>query len=194
MKRYLIGAALVVVVALAPASAHADWLFTPSVGTTFGADTNGREHFTFGTSLGWMGGGIFGWEADLAWTPEFFEGNDDDFDLDGGSNVVTAMGNVIVGVPIGGQRDAGFRPYLTAGLGMLQAEARSNDDLFRVDNSEFGFNVGAGALGFFSDHIGLRADLRYLRSFADPEEDNEFDLDIGNFDYWRATGGLTFRW
>ena len=192
MKRYLIGAALVV--ALAPASAQADWLFTPSIGTTFGADTNGREHFTFGTSLGWMGGGIFGWEADLAWTPEFFEGNDDDFDLDGGSNVVTAMGNVIIGVPIGGQRDAGFRPYLTAGLGMLQAEARSNDDLFRVDNSEFGFNAGVGALGFFSDHIGLRADLRYLRSFADPEEDNEFDLDIGNFDYWRATGGLTFRW
>ena len=192
MKRYLIGAALIV--ALAPASAQADWLFTPSVGTTFGADTNGREHFTFGTSLGWMGGGIFGWEADLAWTPEFFEGNDGDFDLDGGSNVVTAMGNVIIGVPIGGQRDGGFRPYLTAGLGMLQAEARSNDDLFRVDNSEFGFNAGVGALGFFSDHIGLRADLRYLRSFADPEEDNEFDLDIGNFDYWRATGGLTFRW
>ena len=192
MKRYLIGAALLV--ALAPASAQADWLFTPSIGTTFGADTNGREHFTFGTSLGWMGGGIFGWEADLAWTPEFFEGNDNDFDLDGGSNVVTAMGNVIIGVPIGGQRDAGFRPYLTAGLGMLQAEARSNDDLFRVDNSEFGFNAGVGALGFFSDHIGLRADLRYLRSFVDPVEDNEFDLDIGNFDYWRATGGLTFRW
>jgi opacity protein-like surface antigen len=192
MKRYLIAGALVLM--LAPASAQADWLFTPSLGTTFGADTNGREHFTVGTSLGWMGGGIFGWEADLAWTPEFFEGNDEDFDLDGGSNVVTAMGNVILGIPIGGQRDAGFRPYVTAGIGMLQAEARSNDDLFRVDNSEFGFNAGVGALGFFSDHVGLRGDLRYLRSFVDPDEDNEFDIDIGNFDYWRATGGLTFRW
>ena len=192
MRRYLFAAA--VAVALAPAPAQADWLFTPSLGTTFGADTNGREHFTVGTSLGWMGGGVFGWEADLAWTPEFFEGNDEDFDLDGGSNVVTAMGNVIIGVPIGGQRDAGFRPYLTAGLGMLQAEARSNDDLFRVDNSEFGFNAGVGALGFFSDHVGLRGDLRYLRSFVDPDEDNEFDVDIGKFDYWRATGGLTFRW
>lgn len=192
MKRYLIGAALVV--ALAPASAKGDWLFTPSLGTTFGGDTNGREHFTVGTALGWMGGGAFGWEADLAWTPEFFEGNDNDLDFDGGSNVVTAMGNVIIGVPIGGQRDAGFRPYVTAGIGMLQAEARSNDDLFRVDNSEFGFNVGVGALGFFSDHVGLRADLRYLRSFVDPDEDNEFDIDVGNFDYWRATGGLTFRW
>jgi opacity protein-like surface antigen len=192
MKRYLTGVALLL--ALAPATAQGDWLFTPSLGTTFGADTNGREHFTFGTALGWMGGGVFGWEADLAWTPEFFEGNDGDFDFDGGSNVVTAMGNVIIGVPIGGQRDAGFRPYVTAGIGMLQAEARSNDDLFHVDNSEFGFNAGVGALGFFSDHVGLRADLRYLRSFVDPDEDNEFDVDIGSFDYWRATGGVTFRW
>jgi hypothetical protein len=28
----------------------------------------------------------------------------------------------------------------------------------------------------------------------DPEEDNEFDLGVGNFDYWRAGAGLTFRW
>jgi opacity protein-like surface antigen len=192
MKKYLIGAALLVT--LMPAPARADWLFTPGIGSTFGADTNGREHFTYVTSLGWMGSGIFGWEADISFTPEFFEGNDDDIDFDGGSNVVTAMGNAILGLPLGGQRDAGFRPYLTAGLGMLQTEARTNDDVFSVDNSEFGFNVGAGALGFFSDHIGLRGDVRYLRSFVDPEEDNEFDINVGKFDYWRAIGGVTFRW
>ena len=192
MKKYLIGAALLLTTL--PAPARADWLFTPSIGTTFGGDTNGREHFTYGTSLAWMGSGIFGWEADVSFTPEFFEGNDDDFDFDGGSNVVAVMGNAIIGVPIGGQRDAGFRPYFTAGLGMLQSEARTNDDLFHVDNSEFGFNVGAGVLGFFSDHIGLRGDIRYLRSFEDPEEDNEFDIAVGGCDYRRAGAGVTFRW
>lgn len=192
MKKYLLAAAFLV--AFAPSSARGDWLFTPSLGTTFGADTNGREHFTYETAFGWMGNGIFGWEADLSFTPEFFEGSDNDFDFDGGSNVVTAMGNAIIGLPFGGQRDAGFRPYLTAGLGMLQTEARSNTDLFHVDNSEFGFNVGAGAFGFFTDHVGLRGDIRYLRSFADPDEDNEFDITVGNFDYWRAVAGVTFRW
>jgi opacity protein-like surface antigen len=192
MKKYLLAAALVV--AVMPAPAGADWLFTPSIGSTFGTGDNSSEHFTYGMALGWMGAGVFGWEADLSFTPEFFEGNDDDFDFDGGSNVVTAMGNAIIGVPIGGQRDGGFRPYFTAGLGMLQAEARSSDDLFHVDNSEFGFNLGGGAMGFFSDHVGIRGDVRYLRSFVDPEEDNEFDIDVGNFDYWRAVGGLTFRW
>jgi opacity protein-like surface antigen len=192
MKRYLIGAALLM--AALPAPAQADWLFTPGMGTTFGGDTNGREHFTYGMAIGWMGSGIFGWEADLAFTPEFFEGGDSDFDFDGGSNVVTAMGNAIIGVPFGGQRDAGFRPYVTGGIGMLQAEARDSEDLFHVDNSEFGFNVGIGALGFFTDHVGIRGDVRYLRSFIDPDEDNEFDIDVGNFDYWRAVAGLTFRW
>lgn len=191
MKYSLIGAALLV--ALLPAPARADWLFTPSIGATFGSDSNGN-HFTYETAVGWMGGGVFGWEADLSYTPAFFEGPDSNFELSGGSNVVSAMGNVIIGMPFGGQRDAGFRPYFTTGIGTLQTEARTADDLFHVDNSEWGFNVGAGALGFFTDHVGLRGDVRYFRSFVDPSEDNEFDIAVGNFDYWRGVAGLTFRW
>jgi opacity protein-like surface antigen len=194
MKRLLVAAAMVV--ALSPAPAGAEWLFTPSLGTTFGADTNGNEHFTYGASIGWLGAGIFGFEADLSFTPEFFEGSDDDFDLEGGSNVVTAMGNVILGVPIGDRFYGGreFKPYFTGGIGMLQREARSNDDLFTVDNSEFGYNVGVGAMGFFSDHVGIRGDVRYMRSLADPDEDNEFDIAVGAFDYWRGMAGVTLRW
>jgi hypothetical protein len=179
---------------LLPASARADWLFTPALGTTFGGDTNGNEHFTYNLSLGWMGAGIFGWEADLGFTPEFFEASDGDFDFDGGNNVVSAMANALVGIPIGGQTGGGFRPYFAAGIGMLQTEARSSEDAFSIDNSEWGFNLGVGAMGFMTDHVGFRGDLRYLRSFEDPVRDNEFDIAVGNFDYWRGTAGVTFRW
>ena len=189
MKKYVMAAA--VVLALSPASARADWLFTPSVGTTFGGDTNGNEHFTYGAAIGWMGAGVFGFEADLAYTPEFFEASDGKFDFAGGSNVVTAMLNTMIGFP---ERSGKFRPYITGGIGMLQTEARSNKDLFTVDNSEFGFNVGAGAMGFLSEHVGLRGDLRYLRSLQDPTLDNEFDIATGNFDYWRGSAGVTLRW
>lgn len=192
MRKHMIGVALVL--ASLPAAAHADWLFTPSLGSSFGGDTNGNEHFTYGASIGWMGAGVFGWEADFSFTPEFFEGPDNDFDFDGGSNVVTAMANAIIGIPVGGQRGGGFRPYVTAGVGMLQTEARTNDDLFAVDNNELGFSLGLGAIGFVSNHVGVRGDVRYLRSFEDPESDNEFDVGVGNFDYWRGTVGLTFRW
>ena len=42
--------------------------------------------------------------------------------------------------------------------------------------------------------VGFRGDLRYYRSLADPVEDNEFDIALGTFDFWRATAGVTFRW
>lgn len=192
LKRYVLMAALVLV--LLPAASRADWLFTPSLGTTFGADTNGNEHFTYGASIGWMGAGIMGWEADFSYTPEFFEGSDGDFDFTGDSNVVTAMANAIIGIPVGGQTGGGFRPYFAAGLGLLQREISSDDALFNVNNNEFGFNLGGGVMGFMTDHVGFRGDLRYTRSLEDPSEDNEFDIGVGNFDYWRGTAGVTFRW
>jgi hypothetical protein len=49
-------------------------------------------------------------------------------------------------------------------------------------------------MGFLSDHVGIRGDIRYFRALSDPDEDNEFDIALGDFDYWRATFGVTFRW
>lgn len=192
MKKWVLLAALALV--LAPSSARADWLFTPNIGGGFGGAASGREHMTWGASFGWMGAGIIGWEADLAYTPEFFEADDDDLDFIENSNVTSFMGNVLVGIPIGGQTGGGFRPYLSGGAGLLQTNVQSDDDLFEVTNDEFGVNVGAGAMGFMTDNVGFRGDLRYYRALTDPESDNEFDIDFGDFDFWRATVGLTFRW
>jgi len=192
MKKWLVIAALAV--GLAPATANADWLFTPNIGGGFGGAASGREHLTYGASIGWMGAGIFGWEADLAYTPEFFEGDDDDFDAFDSSNATSFMANVILGVPVGGQLGPGFRPYVSGGAGLIQTNVASDDDLFEVSNDEFGVNIGGGAMGFATDHVGFRGDLRYYRALTDPEPDNEFDIDFGDFDFWRATAGITFRW
>lgn len=178
--------------ALSPATARADWLFSPNLGTTFGADAGGQERFSYGVSIGWMGAGIFGWEADLSYTPQFFEDDTSDFDITDDSNVVSLMGNVIVGIPIGGQQGGGFRPYVTAGVGLLQTEVGNEDDLFHIDNNEFGYSLGVGAMGFVSDRIGFRGDVRYLRAVEKIEDD--FSFNEGNFDYWRGTVGVTFRW
>ena len=62
MKKWLIVAGLAL--ALAPSTASADWLFTPNIGAGFGGSAEGREHLTWGASLGWMGAGVLGWEAD----------------------------------------------------------------------------------------------------------------------------------
>ena len=181
-------------VTLAPGAASADWLFTPNIGPVFGGSASGREHLSYGASIGWMGAGVFGWEADFAYTPEFFEADDDDIELFDSSNVTTFMVNAIIGIPAGGTSGAGFRPYFSGGVGLMQQHVSGAESLVEVDNSEFGINLGAGAMGFLSDHVGIRGDIRYLRALSDPDEDNEFDIALGDFDYWRATFGVTFRW
>jgi opacity protein-like surface antigen len=192
LKKFVMVAALALM--LAPVSARADWLFTPNIGGGFGGDASGREHLTYGATIGWMGAGIFGWEADFAYTPEFFESEDTDLDLIDSSNVTSFMANAVIGIPVGGQQGPGFRPYFTAGAGVLSRNVQSDDDLFEINNNEFGFNLGVGAMGFATDHVGFRGDVRYYRSLEDPDEDNEFDIGVGNFDFWRATAGVTFRW
>ena len=192
LKKCVMVAALAL--ALSPASARADWLFTPNIGAGFGGDASGREHLSWGASIGWMGAGVFGWEADFAYTPEFFEGDDNDTDLFDSSNVTTFMVNALVGVPVGGTTGGGFRPYFSGGLGLLQSNLTAADELFEIDNNDFGFNLGGGAMGFMTDNVGFRGDIRYYRALSDPDEDNEFDIGVGDFDFWRATGGITFRW
>jgi hypothetical protein len=192
VKKFALMAALVLT--LAPGVARADWLFTPNVGAGFGGAASGREHLTYGASIGWMGAGIFGWEADFAYTPEFFEGDDGDIDLFSGSNVTSFMANALIGIPIGGQMGGGFRPYVSGGVGVLQQQVQGDDDLFEINNNEFGINLGFGAMGFATDHVGFRGDIRYYRALTDPEADNEFDVDFGDFDFWRGTVGVTFRW
>jgi len=192
MKKWVFLAALAL--ALSPSTARADWLFTPNIGGGFGGDASGREHLTWGASFGWMGAGVFGWEADLAYTPEFFQGDDNDLDFISNSNVTSFMANVLVGIPIAGQTGAGFRPYISGGGGLLQTHVQSSTDLFDVTNDEFGVNIGGGAMGFMTDNVGFRGDLRYYRALTDPEPDNEFDIGLADFDFWRATAGITFRW
>jgi opacity protein-like surface antigen len=192
-------------IALLPTSASADWLFTPFLGANFGGnasfgdfddfDDEFEQRVDFGASLGWMGAGIVGVEVDFGVSPNFFEDTRGTGNFDfGDSNVTTLMGNVIVGAPIGGQSGPGFRPYGTAGVGLIRSHISATTLFDELSTNDFGVNIGGGVHGFFNDTIGLRGDLRYFRSLQDNEPDNELDLGLSNFDFWRGTVGVTFRW
>ena len=196
--------ALMVFVA-APAKASADWLFTPFIGmnwggtaefTDFGGDFEDEfeQKMNFGASLSWMGAGALGFEVDFGYSPNFFQNTagDDDFEF-GDSNVTTLMANLKVGAPFGGQTGGGIRPYASGGLGLIKTRIDDPDDLFELNSTDWGFNVGGGVTGFFSDNFGLQGDVRYFRSLQDNEPDDEFDLALGSFNFWRGTVGLVFR-
>ena len=48
-------------------------------------------------------------------------------------------------------------------------------------------------MGFFSQHIGLRGEVRYIRALQDTERGDGIDFEAGRLRFWRASAGVTFR-
>ena len=179
----------------APSQARADGYVSPWVAANSGAGfesgnvfDNGRAGF--GVTAGAMANGIIGGEVDFGYSPSFF-GTSSEF---GTNSVIDVMGNVIVGIPVGGSHNAGIRPYVTAGLGLIRTQV-DGGILFANDshNNDFGWNAGVGVMGFFNEHVGLRGDLRYLRTLENNSSSTNIDFDPGGFHFWRASAGVVIR-
>jgi opacity protein-like surface antigen len=204
VKTVLRAALVLLIIGGVAKPASADILLTPYLGVVFGGSANNfdvndlsdefEQRISFGGSLAWMGGGMLGLEVDYHLAPNFYQITDDDVELlDLDSSVQTFMGNVILGAPIGGTSGPGVRPYAVAGIGLMRASLSGVDDLFdNLSSNELGINVGGGLHLFFSDSVGLRADARYFRGLQKGDDEGE-DLDLEDFDFWRATVGVTFR-
>jgi hypothetical protein len=183
------------VMALTPAAARADGLIIPFAGVNFGGnagesigDGADANRLDWGASFAWMGGGVFGFEGDVGYSPDFYGKNDV-----GGSSMLSLMGNVLLGVPFGGQQGFGIRPYGLVGIGVLRSDLESFDDLIGFDDSEVAWNFGGGVMIFFGAHVGIRGDLRYFRTFGNVDFG---PLEISGSDalqYTRASGGLVLR-
>jgi opacity protein-like surface antigen len=195
MRRALKILVLIAAVALvaAPTPARAEGFFSPWVGANWGSGNNidnGRA--AFGFNAGGMGAGIIGGEVGFGYSPSFF-GTKNDF---GNNTVIDLMGNLIVGVPVGGTRGKGIRPFVTGGVGLLRTQI-DGGTLANVSasNNMFGWNAGAGVMGYFNDHVGLRGDLRYTRGFENLSTGNTvIDLDGNNqLHFWRIAAGVVIR-
>jgi hypothetical protein len=167
LKRLLLASALFI--ALTPAPASADGWIVPFAGVNFAGNSGqalsnavDASRLHYGVSLGAMGAGIFGVEGDFGYSPDFYGKNDF-----GGSNVFTAMGNLVIGVPLGGQQGFGVRPYGLFGLGLMRSSVETFGDLADTRADDFGWNFGGGVMIFFSNHVGMRGDVRYFRTFGD---------------------------
>lgn len=190
MQRVLKGFVIVATAALigAPAQARAEGYISPWVAANSGTGfDNGRA--AVGLQAGAMGNGVIGGEVGFGYSPSFW-GTQNEF---GNNSVIDLMGNVIVGVPVGGTRGAGIRPYLTAGLGLLRTQV-DGGTIAQVSssNNDFGWNAGGGVMGYFSDHVGIRGDLRYLRNIEN-NSTSTLDFDPGSFHFWRASVGVVIR-
>ena len=177
--------------ALAPAAAHAEGYIAPWASANGGSGfDNGRAGF--GLDVGGMGAGIIGGELDFGYSPSFF-GTNNDF---GHNTVINLMPNLIVGIPIGGTHGAGVRPFVTAGAGWLRTQI-DGGTLANVSssNNQWGWDAGAGLMGYFNDHFGLRGDVKYIRGFENLQTGNQV-IDLGGSNqlhFWRADIGVVIR-
>lgn len=179
--------------------AHADWLITPFIGTTFGAETGFltlepaagiAKHAVYGVSGGWLGTQVLGFEGEFAFVPGFFA-TDDALNLNISSRVTTLFGNVMATVPVSVTRDS-LRPYILGGLGIVNVTR--DDPLNLVDSGDksLGLQLGGGALGFVSDRAALRFDLRHIRTLS--RTTDVFGERVTKLSFWRAAVGVALRY
>src|SRR5436309_15710637 len=170
MKRLFAIGTLCLLAGVSPASA--EWHFTPMAGITFSGDTTMLDwenatndaHPNFGGAVSILGGGLFGVEGIAISTPGFFKSGNraGTAPLLSGEGVpvkssrsFAMMGNLVVTAP---RRwtEYGLRPYVSGGWGVMHAAFLDAPLVFPETTTSLGFNVGGGALGFFSRTTGLR--------------------------------------
>ena len=189
-------ATALVALTLAPVPARADILLIPFFGVNAGGDAGktistsfDSGQFNWGASLTFMGGGVFGFEGDLGFSPDFYGKTDV-----GGSRVLTATGNLILGIPFGGQQGFGIRPYGLVGAGLLQSQSDFGTGVVEIDENNVTWSAGGGVLLFFGSKAGIRFDVRYFKTINDLEILGIAIAESpGKIDFTRTSLGFVFR-
>jgi hypothetical protein len=201
--------ACVLLLALSAAPAAAEWHFTPMVGFTFKGATNvldvegaaGKRHKNLGGAVSLFGEGILGAEAIGVWTPALFQGRDAEavaIDAVDEGRATALMGNVIITTP---RRWTEYflRPYFSGGVGVMSATVTQSDTLPSgppfdpVRLNAAGYNLGGGAVGFFTDRTGVRVDFRYYSTFRRSPDLISVDPDSSYLRYMTLSVGVVLR-
>lgn len=181
-----------------PGIAAAEWHFTPLVGLTFKGRTSGvrdwegattKVHKQFGGAVTAISAGTVGFEGLFLDTPRFFKG--DKVDLVDESGSIALMGNVVVTAP---RRwtEYTLRPFFSGGFGLMRVVDVDKARVAPTKENLAGFNIGGGAIGFFTKRTGVRFDLRYFRTLR-PVEEKPISINSVRVRYMTLSAGLVLR-
>jgi hypothetical protein len=176
------------------AQAQVNILVSPMVGSDSGGNAgcpplNGprlsecqEKTINAGISVGAVGN-LYGLEEEMAYAPNIFG------DAPGlSASVFTLMINGLL-IPRAGP----LRPYALAGMGLIRSHVElTTAGMFATPDSNFGWDAGGGLIGFVSERLGARGDLRYFRSAEDTAVAG-LTLSDSKLDFWRASAGLVLK-
>lgn len=186
-------------VVLAPARAEAQhWFAIPGLGISFASEyslldlevAEGRSKLTYQGSVLWLGEGWLGLEGEVGYIDAFFER--EGVSLVTSSGVITVMGSVVVATPLS-LTGYSLRPYATAGFGLMNARVEDIFNALPVRTNLAGIRLGGGAIGFFTDTVGVRWDLSYFRSLDGQGNDGGVAIGSRALEFWRGAMGLVLR-
>ena len=170
--------------------AAAEGFITPFIGYNFGGDSGcvtitncSDRRLDWGAALGAFGS-IIGFETEFGYTKNFFGET-----VGQTSDVLTVMGNVLIGPKIGP-----VQPYGLIGAGLMRT-AVSQTSVSSSDENQFGWDIGGGLFAYFSSHVGIRGDVRYFRSFQvlDFSQFPNLGFQQTHLDFGRASIAVAFK-
>ena len=172
--------------------AAAQVFVSPFVDTTLTSPsaTGGSSKPGFGIALGNIGR-IFGAETEIGYQPEIIDNSANALEK---SRVFTFSGSTLIGPTIGR-----VKVYGAVGAGDLFLNVTRLSSLVipnpaSISTNYFTVNVGGGVMGFFTTHMGVRADLRYFRAYGFKIDDlQNAGLALDRFDFWRASVGFAAK-
>ena len=188
---------------LLPSAAHAaEWHFTGMGGFTFlgrttlvDLDNSASDlHVTFGGAATFLTSGIVGVEGIGLFTPRFLKSGASGLVVSGRTEAL--MGNLVLTAP---RRltEYTLRPFVSGGVGLLRASledqplAPSGIHLVQYATNLAGLDIGGGAVGFLTNSIGLRFDVRYFSTLN--RTDNVIAFGKTHLSYMTATVGVVYR-
>ena len=174
---------------LAATDARAQAFFSPFVGYDFGGDSGCQtltgcedKKLNFGFSLGKLGSGA-GFEQEFGYASNFFGSTTGQ-----SSSVLTLMSNVMIAPKIGP-----VRPYVVGGVGLMKSQVDLTPSaVLSFSNTNFAWDLGAGLMVFFGEHVGIRGDVRHFHSFQDLHIAG-FAIDNTKLGFGRASVALVLK-
>jgi hypothetical protein len=180
--------------------ARADFFVVPFAGMKFGGSTSivdlelaaGEKKLVLGIAALKIDDRVIGFEAEFGNIAGFFNNEEEAGDqplVKPGSYVNDLTGSLVLSLPPGATR-GGLRPYAVIGGGLIHAASLDLAEVLQVRRTVPAINLGFGAIGMFTNNVGVRFDVRHLRSLTT-------DAPIGTvsrgINYSRFTIGLMLR-
>jgi len=181
-----------------PSVASAEWQVKPFLGVTCGGGTTLLEpemavvspNVAVGINA-LLIGDMLGVEADLGYSPGFFQKGDLQKPLVVSSSTTTLTANVLIAVPRHLTQYT-LRPYFVGGGGLMHA---GFEDFFglTVTSTLPTMDVGAGVTGFLTNRFGVNWDVRYFRSLGGKDQGIGVSIGSEELSFWRAHMALAIR-